>query len=808
MPVSSHVRSPLWLERLARGLVYALLFLTPLFFLPITLDVLDLNKQTLLVFLTLSASLAWLGSMHASRTISFRRGVLNLAPLLLLLAAGFAAGFSHAPYLSWIGMAGQQYTSFLSILCYVAVFYLVANLFDHPARHGAVYATLLFSALLAGILGLLTLFGVKLPFVSDAGAFNSVGTVNSLAVYLAAMTVLGNAWWMAGRANHPMSKGRSATANRLLTFAVSLVTLVVLVLLDYWILWVVLLAGLLLLFVFALVRAADFSDVGRLSMPFFLTAFALLFLFWLPTPVRLNIPIEVTPNFKGSWSVAVETAKQSPWFGTGPGTFSFGYAKMRSLNLNKTTFWDTRFDRPASFALLWPATFGLVGTLGWLLFLVPLLVLAVSRILRSKGDDWGQTFVAFAGWFTLLAGAFLYSSNVTLLVLLFALAGLIGSQVMPAPAEQRFGQSPRIGLLLSFAFILVSVGAVTLIFVTGQRYAADIAFAQAVRTDRARGDLGRITQLLDRAATINRFDDSYYRNLAQALLLQVGQEITKATKDGVQLKPEQNQRIKAFISASTTAAVRATELSPDNSQNWLIRGSVYRELIPIISDAGPAAIEAYERAVILEPNNPRTITELGRAYLAMAEAARQLTASDDEAVKTQAQQSVDINLALAEQSFNTAVSLKEDYSPSHYQLAIVAERRGKLDEAISKMESVTRYNQQDVGVAFQLGLLYLRRGGKDDLSRAQSAFEYAVQLLPSYSNARWFLASIYEQQGKLDKAIEQIQKVSELNPDNDLVKSRLERLKAGTAPKILPVPLEDANPSATSVPTGQPVKNP
>ncbi len=797
-------RMPLTLERVARVLVYVLFALTPVFFLPFTSDVLELNKQTLLVLLTLSASLAWLGSMHASRTVSFRRGVLNVFPFLLLGSAAAAAVFSKAPYLSWIGGANQQYTSVLSVLCYVALFYLAANLFDQPTRHGAAYAVLLSSALLAGVVGFLSLCGVNLPFIGVA-AFNPVGTVNSLGILLTVATVLANAWWVAHRSGSSVFQGKTAVLNRVLTIAVSALTLVFLAVVDYWALWAVLLVGLGTLFAFVMARANDFPDVGRLTMPFFLTAFALLFLFWLPSPVRLSVPVEVTPNVKTSLDLAVQTVRTSPFVGTGPGTFSFTYASQRPSELNKTSFWNVRFDRPSSFLLLLPVAFGLVGLLAWLAFLIPLLVQAAGHMLRGRGDEWVQTFIVGTAWITLLAGLALYSANLTLLTVFFGLSGLIASQVMPEPVQKRFGQSPRVGLLLSFAFILIAVGAVTVIFISGQRYVADIAFAEAVSLDREKGELNSIIRLLDRAASVNRFDDVYYRNLSQALVLKVGQELG-SIKDVATIKPEDRKRIQDLTAAAVNASVRATELSPQNALNWQLRGSVYRELIALrVTQAKEFATASLERAVALEPNNPMPATELGRTYLAAAQLFQQLSASDDEAVKKQAKADMDANLALAEEQFNKAITLKEDYSPAHYQLAGIYAQQGRLDEAIGKMESVVKYNQTDVGVAFQLGMLYLRRAGKDDAARAQAALEYAVQLSPSYSNARWFLASIYEQQGKADKALEQVKKVAELNPDNDLVKSRLERLQKGTVSKVVPAPLEDT-PAATSVPNGQPTR--
>lgn len=578
---------------------------------------------------------------------------------------------------------------------------------------------------------------------------------------------------------------------RALVLLLSLSTLSYLILVDYWVLWTVLLIGLGAMFAFVLARAEEFPDVGRLTLPFFLTAFSLLFLFWLSSPVQIKVPVEVMPSFRGSTAIIWQEIRQSPVFGDGPGTFTFAFASARPVDLNQTSFWDVRFDRPASFLFLLPAAYGIVGSLVWLAFILCVLIQSVRHVLRRRGEEWVSLFVLGTAWVSLLAGLALYSANITLLFTFFALSGLLASHFMLEATPKQFGQAPRMGLILSFGFTLVSVAVVTLIFISGQRYVADLAFAKAVAADRNKGDLDTIVSLLDRAASMNRFDDVYYRNLSQALVLRLGKELA-AVKDVQALKPEEVKRLQDLTAASVNASVRATVLSPQNSQNWLLSGSVYRELIPLrVTGAAESAVQAYGHAVALEPNSPLPLTELGRAYVAAAQVFQQMTGVKEEAAKKQAQEGMDKNLALAIEQFNKAVVLKPDYSPAHYQLASIYAQQGKLDEAIGKMESVAKYNDTDVGVAFQLGLLYLRRANKDDQGRAQAALEFAVKLSPSYSNARWFLASIYEQQGKLDKTLEQIQKVAELNPGNELVKSRLERLQKGVLSKTIPPPLEE-----------------
>ncbi len=754
---------------------------------------LEIHKQTVLVVLTLIACLAWLGSMMAERAFTIgRRGFLVL-PIAFLVTVLWSTVSGGGGFLSWIGNATQEYTSALTLTTCVVLFFLFSQLGRDEAFLRRTTYALLVSALLAAGAALASIFG-WIP--SPTGmilppAFNTVGTLNALAIFLCAATVIGN-----GIVVFVPNKeeGGARWVTRLqtcLSLLVSILTFILLLILDYWMLWAVLLSGLALLVATGLARAKEIPNTARFLFPMALLAVSLLFIF-LESPVNVSVPVEITPSLKTSWVVAEETLKnQSPLFGSGPGTYAFDFAHDRPVAANDTSLWNVRFDRGSSHLLTILPTLGVLATAFWLLFVVTTLVRGVGTALRAK-HDWHIHAILVAGWTPLAVAAFLYSSNITLTFLFFGLAGLLIADRRSDVTVRRFAGSKRANFFASLGFVLVSIGIVTVVFVTGQRYAAELAFAQAIRLDAGGGDTTAIVEKLDQAASLNHFNDVSYRNLSQALLERVREELT--TEGSGPLSNAARTYIQGLTGASINAAVRATELEPKNAVNWLVQGATYRALINLLPDAGSFALEAYEHAATLEPTNPATQTELGKTYVAMVEQTNALLTTDDPAVKTQAKAAIEQQLSQAQTAFEKAIELKKDYAPAHYQLALVFEQQGRLDDAIGKMESVAQYNPLDVGVAFQLGVLYLRRGTNDDLERARRAFEQAVSLLPSYSNARWFLASIYEQQGNLAAAAEQVTAVFELNPENELVKARLERLRAGLVAPEPTEPLEESTP--------------
>ncbi|MBU0646165.1 tetratricopeptide repeat protein [Patescibacteria group bacterium] len=794
----------------ARWLCYGLLFLMPLFYLPVSLDPLEINKQTLLVLVSFVGLILWLGAMIFERTLVFRRGWLNLFPPLVFLAILLAAIFSQGPYLSWLGHSTEEFTSVLSFAGYLAVFFLMANVFTRLVDHQRAFAVILVSAFLAGLWGTLSLFGLNLFPGLDYAAANTLGGINDFVLFLVVITVLANALWMSHTPESTLFHNNwFGWVEKFLVLAISGLTFTALLLVDYSFAWILLLAGLLISFVFVFMRLRDFPNYNRFLLPFLLIIASLPFLFYFGTPFKVELPIEVSPNYTATWNIARETlANDSAILGSGPGTFTYDYAKYRPLEVNQSQFWNYRFDRGASFALTSLATVGLLGALVWLLFILGTFGRTLSHIFKARErEDWLPSFVLISGWSTLIVAAFLFSLNLTSLFLIFALAGLLASRVMKASVQNTFTQSPRLGLLFSFIFVLVSVGIVSVIFITGQRYLAEAAFGQAIRLDSSGAELTQVVDELDRAAQANRFQDIYYRNLSHALLLRVGEELQSQDQEE-QMTQARLQYIQALTGASINAAVRATELAPHSVLNWLTRANTYREFIPIIgADAEKFAMSSGEQAVELEPNNPANYVDLGQTYLLIADNSMAMTQSEDPEVKQEAQAKVDNLLSQAEGVLLQAIELKDDYPVAHYQLAIVYDRQGELEKSIAKMETVAKQNQLDVGVAFQLGLLYLRRNGEDDLNRAQNAFDHAVELAPSYSDARWFLAAVYEQLGDFDSAIEQVLKVQELNPDNQVVAERLESLKAGQAAAELPQPLAGEE-GIVQVPDGQPVQGP
>jgi tetratricopeptide (TPR) repeat protein len=776
------------LKTTTRVLLSILVFTLPLWVLPFPLEPLELNKQTLFVGLTCVAALTWLGSMVISKRVDMRRGWVNILPMLWIAAFIVPALYSIAPYTSWFGGERQEYTSVLTAVGAALLFYLLANTHATRKHHRHMHSVLLYSTTLFSFLAIVeTLGGNILSSISSGLAFNTVGTLTTFTAVLIVMNAFFLSSWVAHKKGDSlMNDGASGGIEQLATLFVTAATAFFLFALDDAQLWILTIISLLSIFVTTGFKAQYIPYKGKLALPGILLAVALGFWFWLPG-LQLNLPLEVTPSAELSQDIAEQTLQShSSSYGSGPGTYILDFAQFKGTVLNETDFWDTRFDRANNFFFTLIPTIGVFGITLLAVFAALLGGRALIQIVRpQERNEWLEAFVYMSPWITLLASIFLVNWNMTLMGTFAIFSGLLASQVLQMEHAGNVKRNSTISFILSVALVLLSLAFLIGIFLTAQRYAAQLAFTRAVELDRTGASMEEIVVELDKAATLNKYNDTYYRNLGEALMYRLDEVVADVTNID-ELSIESAQYLQSLAAASVNSLATATDLSPNQVLNWLSRGFVYRELVPVMGEeAAQLAISSYEQAINLEPANPSHWVELAKAQLVAVEAIRPIADIDPTR-----QAELELLISKAETNLLQAIDLKGTYAPAHFQLAVTYARSGRLDDAVGKMESVAQYNQLDVGVHFELAMLYLQRLGEGDLERARDALEHTVTLVPTHSNAHWFLASVYEQLGDIPAAVHEVEVVAELNPDNELVMQRLEDLLTGNISTELHTTLE------------------
>ncbi|MFN7088536.1 MAG: hypothetical protein ACK4NX_01780, partial [Candidatus Paceibacteria bacterium] len=134
--------------------------LMPLFFLPWTTSVLELNKQLLLAVVAGAGLVLWLLDVVMSGKLSWRFNMLEKGVLAFAGAVALSTIFSISKYKSLMGMAGSLSDSLLSVVSLALVFFLIVNSFDDGGKR--IKKFFLASLNVAVLYGLLQIFGVQI----------------------------------------------------------------------------------------------------------------------------------------------------------------------------------------------------------------------------------------------------------------------------------------------------------------------------------------------------------------------------------------------------------------------------------------------------------------------------------------------------------------------------------------------------------------------------------------------------------------------------------------------------------------------
>jgi len=748
---------------IAKTTVYFLVFLLPIFFLPWTSNILDFNKQALLLILVFLALICQLANSLISNKFEINTSFLNFPVIILFLVTALSVIFSVYRYGSFWGWPLPVSQSLLSLLGFTIFYFLVANLFKKDEII-FIFLTLFLSGFLVSLFCIIQLFGkFILPFdFARTTSFNTIGTVNGFAVYSSLLLVLLLPLLFFVKRFFKIILG---------VFILTL--LAPLFLINFKIAWVVFLTGLAVLFAFGVVnlRKTGRSSFVTVMMIFFVIA--LLFaLFRFSLPGLPAIPLEVSPNQKAESAILRQLPPKTLFLGSGPGTFVYNWSNYKPIDLNQTIFWATRFTSGASEILDRTITTGILGILA-LFFLIFLFFKKAFQFLVKKMDEcparskisdgasWFLSLGVLASFAGLVAAFFLYPVNFSILLIFWLLLGCLAVLETEKRKVLLIGNSSTKALGFSFLFVLILILGIGFSVFYVQKYIAETRYFQGLKASQ-KGDSILAVNFILKAVNLNPKMDVYWRDLSQIHLFRLNEVLLKTD-----LTPEdKNYQVQSLIASAVNSASQATTLNPNDAANWNVRGFIYRNMIGGLGGAEDWAITSYETAIDLEPTNPYIFTEIGRIYISKADLAEQQGNLADK----------DKNLKLAQENFEKAVSLKVDYAPAHYQIAMIYIREGKTKEAIERFEIVKQTAPSDIGLAFQLGLIYYN---ENQLKSAKAEFERAVALDLKYANARYFLGLIYDKEGNKNEAIAQFKVIEEFNPENQEVKKILSNLRGG-----------------------------
>ncbi|RJQ13688.1 hypothetical protein C4553_02825 [Candidatus Parcubacteria bacterium] len=754
-----------YIRLITKWALWLAIALTPLIFLPQVQEVIELPKQTFFIKLVALAGLLWLVETLIQSKLSYIKTKINLALLALPVVLFASALLSGDIYGALVGWGVQISSSFLTFAYLSILVFLGFNVFEGKKDFCTTLIAFLSGSTIAILIGFIHLAQIyPFPFdFSKSNAFNTFGTANGLSLLAGAILLIGLALFFAlGKETKQMWKWLAGLC--------ALIALIYLVALDYRTLWFILAVAVAGVLVLGFLKR---SSVRLTTLLWWagLILISLVMIFFNP---RLNekivVPAEISLNLQTSMDIATKALKQNPLLGTGPGTFAYDFTQFKPQSLNNTALWNVRFSKGASEFTSWLAMTGILGVIALFGLVGLILYASIKRVLGYPSENTTGSLdkkilesSIVGGVFMILAASFFYPLSFALWASLFSLMLLLLLLSKEEPGitkrEVVLEHSPQVSLIVAVVFLIAIVANAGVIYGIIQRYRAELAYTQGIRATTTE----QAQTLLEKSTRINPYNDLYWRDLAA---LSFNQFITLSQEAA---SPERDQRVQNFLNQALAAANRASELNPRNSFTWSLRGTIYRNLIGIAQGSYEFAVSTFEEAIKRDPTNPFLRTELARVHAAQYELAAfgQIELSQEQQVEV---------VQKAVQNFNESINLKGDYAPALFYSAILFDRVGERQEAINRMEANKILAPDDIGIRFQLGVLYYKARNFD---RAQQELEQAVALDNNFANARYFLGIIYDFRNRRTDAIDQFERISQLNPENPTVDRILANLNAG-----------------------------
>ncbi|OGZ19477.1 MAG: hypothetical protein A2494_01755 [Candidatus Lloydbacteria bacterium RIFOXYC12_FULL_46_25] len=767
-------------------------FLLPVFFIPGQFVAPEFAKMVLLEVAVLIGTFMWAAGRLRDGHLNLPKSVLLLVSALLVVQFVVAAIVSPAPMLSFIG-SGYDIGTVNSFLALFLFLFLGSMAFSTRDRVLSLYASLMFSTVIIMVYQLLRYF-----FGADFLAFGlftneastPVGKWNDM------VTLMGGAMLLVLTTLYFFPQNKVL---RLPAYAVFLVGLFFLLLVNFKVLWFILfvLAGMLVIFAIyegerahrAGVRSAAESGSEHHHKPIHkrvaghlpvLTTVLLVVAFIYGSgltmvPLKKDGPtigsfiekvlkpapyseVVLTPQF--TFNVVAQTLKDSPLFGTSPNRFGTGYLMYKTSDINRTPFWDTSDIGNYAFGRIptYFATTGIIGTILWVIFVVFLFIKS-RKIFALLSKDRIAAYMAFSLFMLVIyfwSIAFFYLPNIAMFALAFLFTGaliafLVSEGVVPV-YRVSFDRGSKLSMILTPVVVIVLAGVVASSVLLYRQVSSLVAFRDAQvalaanNLDQAKVDLVLASTRSER--------DIYYRSLSNIALVQL-QQLANAKLPAEQVQPKANE----LISEAGTYAQRALTLDPSNFENHLQVGGVYDILHALgIETVGTEttfnlAKLNYQQGLSLNPRSPRILFMLARLEFSAG---------------NRAEGKKYLYQALAERpNYLEALSFA-------VQMEISDKNPGA---AVDILRAGINVEPTNFLLRFALGYLYFEAR---DYKSAIGEFEAAVVLNPVYADAKYFLGLSYSKTGRTAEAVQQFTDVQTLNPDNKDIANILKNLKAGS----------------------------
>ncbi|AKM83255.1 hypothetical protein A2422_00110 [Candidatus Woesebacteria bacterium RIFOXYC1_FULL_31_51] len=342
------------------------------------------------------------------------------------------------------------------------------------------------------------------------------------------------------------------------------------------------------------------------------------------------------PKLSTSWSIAIDTLKQSPLLGIGPANYLESYNKYRPITANSNDTWTSRFLVSSNTPLTILSEVGIIGLLAFLaIFYFSL------RKLKLNNPIYVSLFIIFV--ISLILP--LPVSAFPLMMLLFALNTMTHENVGNFSSK-----TPIIIISVPLAIIIAFIS-----FFAFKYFYAEFTFSKVI-TEMSKGNGVKAYEEINKTININPYVDRYHLVSASIDIALAG-SLAKIEN----LSEDDKKTLTQLIQQTVQEAKAAATLNPRSASSWENLGDVYNSVTSFAKDADAFAIQSYSQAIYLDPINPTLRIKLGGIYYAQGK------------------------FADAAKVFELAVVAKPDLANAHYNLAMAYKEDKQLEKAKEQM---------------------------------------------------------------------------------------------------------------------------
>lgn len=402
---------------------------------------------------------------------------------------------------------------------------------------------------------------------------------------------------------------------------------------------------------------------------FNLVALSLAVYLIIKPPLINNQPSStILPPLQTSWYAAVETLKNpiTALFGVGIDNFSSIFTQVKDLAYNQSALWQIdgfNFSRSTILHI-----FTETGLFGLVAF--ALLMFSIIKQLTLKHP----IIYSFVYLFICLL---IFPPSLIVWFLFFMVISQLSSYELQIIdfQKQEIDLSQFMPIYLSLVLIiLVVVG--TAGYFLGRTYQAELAFKKSIDAV-AKNNLKQLYDNQRQTVILNPYIERFRTNFSQTNLIiannvaskvqnQQQTESAEQTQKSAKLTEQDRQTVAQAIQAAIAEAKAAVALNSQKAVNWENLAIIYRNIINVAQGADVWTVSAFQRAIVLDPQNPRYRLNLGGVYYGAG--------NWDEAIRM----------------FQQAVFLKPDWPNVYYNLAWSYAKKEDYQQAAATMETVLK----------------------------------------------------------------------------------------------------------------------